>query len=210
MNPRTLSLVHGSDQDCLRDLIPLHAPANPTILDATYGAGRLWRGLPWHPDERVDCRPLPEVTWVGDFRHLPVEWTQRFDIVVFDPPMIPDAGVNSRYIERFGVGMLDHSPSIAPLFAPFLREAKRVLRPQGIVLAKLADIVHRGQYQWHGVDFVAAVRAIRGLTACDMLIKDEPRAATLRGHNWQIQRHTRRCHCYWFVARKGACHRPDR
>jgi hypothetical protein len=209
--PRILSLVHGSDQDCLRDLIELHAPSEPAILDVTYGAGRMWRGLPWQPVERVDSRPLPNLTWVGDFRHLPVEWNERFDLVVFDPPHMTDAGRNSRYAERFGASVesVQGHADIGHLYRPFLREARRVLRPGGIILAKIADQVHRGVMRWQMVDFILATRETAGLTPCDRQIKDEPRASTLRGHNWQIQRHTRRAEVFWVVVRKGACHRRD-
>lgn len=211
MSSRTLSLVHGPDQRCLEELILLHAPPNPVILDATYGSGRFWRGLPWYPVERVDCRNLPTLTWVGDFRHLPIDWTGRFDIVVFDPPHMTEAGKNSRYIARFGAGVepVQHQGDISHLFRPFLREAHRVLRPGGIILAKISDQVHRGKMRWQLVDFVVAAREIRGLTPCDRQIKDEPRASTLVGHNWAIQRHTRRSDVFWVVVRKGSCIRKD-
>lgn len=207
---RALSLVHGSDQDCLRDLIPLHARPNPIILDVTYGAGRIWRRLPWQPVERVDCRPLPNLTWVGDFCFLPLEWSARFDIVVFDPPHITEAGRTSRYVERFGASVetVQHSADIVHLYRPFLREAHRVLKPGGVVLAKIGDQVHRGVMRWQVVDFVLAARETPGLTACDRQIKDEPRASTLYGHNWRIQRHARRAEVFWLVVRKGGCYRP--
>ena len=208
---RPRSLVHGTDQDCLRKLIPLHVVPDPVVLDSTWGRGRMWKGLDVRPTERMDCRPdMPDLTYVGDFRKMPEEWTDRFDLVVFDPPHMAEAGRNSAHADRFGslVAGMGHVPDITHLYAPFLLEARRVLRPNGVILAKLIDTVHRGHFRFQATDFVIAVRAMRGLTACDYIVKDEERASTMTGHNWQIAHHTRRAHCFWFVVRKGRCYRP--
>lgn len=205
---RTRSLVHGSDQDCIRDLITLHATPNPIILDATYGYGRMWKGLAWQPAERMDIRELPDVTQIGDFRQMPADWADRFDVIVYDPPHMAETGANSRHAEAFGrLPDLQHAADITHLFLPFLREARRVLKPQGIILAKLIDTVHRGKMKWQVADFILATRQVAGLTACDRMIKDDPRASTLTGHNWQIQRHLRRNDVFWVVVRKGQCFR---
>lgn len=209
---RPRSIIQGTDQDCLRQLLELHAAPKPHILDVTYGKGALWRGLPL-PEERLDVRALTGLTCRGDFRALPTEWTARFDVVVFDPPHFPEIGARSRYADRFGAtedaAGLAHAPDITHLFAPFLREAKRVLRPNGIILAKLIDIVHRGAMRWQVWDFVDAARGTPGLTPCDRLIRVDEHAATLTGHNWQRQYHLRRADCFWVVVRKGRCRRPD-
>jgi methylase of polypeptide subunit release factors len=164
----------------------------------------MWRGLtysPWRNDHDVAM----EADSHHDFRELPEEWTGSFDVVIFDPPHITEAGANSRYARHFGTNqdLVQHTPDIAHLYRPFLSQAARVLKKKGLVLAKLIDQVHRGRYRHQLVDYVLAVRETPGLVACEMLIKEEGRAENMVGHNWQVIHHTRRSHCYWQVAKKG-------
>jgi hypothetical protein len=202
---RPRSILHGTDQDCLRQLLELHAPAQPRILDATFGRGSMWRGLEYQP-WRNDSNPELEADSHYDFRELPEEWTGTFDVVVFDPPHIAEAGARSRYASHFGARNddLQHAPDICHLFAPFLLEAARVLKRRGTILCKVIDQVHRGRYRHQYVDYILAVRATPGLVACEPLIKEERRAETMTGHNWQVVHHSRRAHAYWAVAKKGA------
>jgi hypothetical protein len=167
----------------------------------------MWKGLPWYPIERVDCRNLPGITWLGDFRDLPGSWSERFDIVVFDPPHVTEAGRTSRYVQRFGTGVesVQHTADISHLYQPFLMQAERVLRADGIVLAKISDQVHRGRFQFQQADFIEVAKSIRGLTPCDYIVKEDARSSSLTGHNWEHVRHTRRAHSFWICVRKGGC-----
>jgi len=207
---RPTALVHGTDQDCLKALLTLHASsANPVILDTTFGYGSMWKGMPaqWQPVERLDRRPLPGVTKIGDFRKMPRAWTNKYDVVVFDPPHRTESGKTSLFADRYG--LLDesvaHAPDISHLFAPFLRQANRVLRPNGIILAKLIDVVHRGVMHWQIKDFLVAVDNMPGLVACDRQIKDEPKAKNLNNWSAGAVRHNRCDYVYWIVVRKGRC-----
>lgn len=202
---RPRSILQGTDQDCLRQLLPLHAAAEPRILDVTFGRGRMWRGLTYEP-WRNDGDAALDVDSHHDFRALPAEWTGMFDVVVFDPPHIAEAGANSRYAEHFGLRHEDvqHKPDVSHLFAPFLVEAERVLKRKGTILAKIIDQVHRGRYRHQYVDFVQAVRDTPRLVACEPLVKEERRAETMTGHNWQVVHHSRRAHTFWCVAKKGS------
>lgn len=90
----------------------------------------------------------------------------------------------------------------------FFKEAKRILKENGIVLAKIADIVHNHKYQWQHVDFIIAAREI-GLTPCDMIIKADPNAGNLSSSKWKNIKHVRKAHCYWIVCRSGTCERKN-
>lgn len=186
-------------------LLQLHAVPGPRILDLTYGRGRMWRQLAYTP-WRNDLNPELETDSHYDFRALPDEWTETFDVVVFDPPHNAEVGANSRYAQHFGSRQpeLLHAPDITHLFAPTLAQAVRVLKRHGVMLTKIIDGVHRGRYRHQYVDYVVAVRATPGLTACEPLIKEERRAETMTGHNWQVVHHARRAHTYWAVAKKGS------
>jgi SAM-dependent methyltransferase len=132
-----------------------------------------------------------------------------YDVIVFDPPHLPNANAtNDRetgHADVYGVRVADESrqaDNITGFFLPFLVEANRVLRPDGVVLAKLADYVHNHRYQWQHVDFVNAARA-SGMTPCDMAITAHPAAGNLQSSKWEKVHHLRRGHSYWVVVRKG-------
>jgi hypothetical protein len=196
---------HVTDQVILLDLIARHVGPDPYILDATWGSGSIWQGLPWYPQERLDSRPMPNVTCVGDFLHMPSEWTARFNLVVWDPPHDTERGKRSRYASRFGATepSVQHALSIAHLFRPFLVEAHRVLNKQGVILVKVMDGVHRGKLNYVIADFILAVRNQSGLRECDRRLKVESRAATM--DNWQGKQihHSRTDYVYWIVVKKG-------
>lgn len=64
-----------------------------------------------------------------------------------------------RFVGNYGLRQAPKSDNISPYFAPFLAEAARVLRPEGMIFAKLKDFVHNHAYQWMLAEFVMAVRA---------------------------------------------------
>jgi hypothetical protein len=231
---RLRSLSYASDdQTHIRVLLGLHArrvarPQDLCILDVTYADGTMWAGLPWQPTVCMSLVPGPGVHLVGDFRdltrlglpgspnrrhlHLPDDY---FDVVVFDPPFLPDAKNSPRYRALFGTDGPDlySKPNISHLFPPFLREARRVLRPRsGIILCKMQNIQHRGALQMQVVDFINAVRATPGLRECDYRIRPAEKSVTMVGHNWgppEEQKHLRRYDTWWICVRRGTCVRPD-
>ena len=207
----TTSFTQGPDCVCLDTLIGLHASCDdPRILDATYGHGAMWESSAYRPDLTMDIRPLPGVHLVEDFTKMPSVEAESVDVIVFDPPHLPNAGgsehASGMWRDRYGItgdDPLREGDNIVALYPPFLKQAYRVLRPDGIILAKIADIVHNHRYQWQAFAFVWAIQAA-GLTACDCMIRVDPKGANLRSGTWKRQRHLRKAHVYWMVARKGA------
>lgn len=213
----TRTVLQGRDHEALEILIALHAVRTGkrlAILDATCNQGTMWRDCTYAPTVRMDIDPLHALDVVGDFTAMPFE-AGSFDVVVFDPPHLPThaASKNSSKIwkRRYGIteeGAGREEDNVSGMFMPFLVEAERVLRPGGIVLAKIADLVHNHRYQWQQVAFVLAVEQVPGLSPCDMLIKADPNAGSLMSSKWQNPKHLRKAHCYWIVVRKGRCERP--
>ncbi len=203
---RSTSVLHGRDGEAIVTLLNIHCETiTPRILDCTHNKGTMWSGLQMNV-VRMDISDEFEVDVVGDFRAMPFP-DRAFDVVVFDPPHLPDdAGKTCRHHDAYNVGNTGlgmDGDCVSAIFTPFLLEAKRVLRPGGIVLAKIADLVHNHRQQWQQVDFVNAVRAA-GMTPCDMLIKIDPSAGMLSDPRWKNVKHLRKAHCYWIVVRNSS------
>lgn len=207
---RHKTVLNGYDYEALDILISIHcAVKNPKILDCTYNTGKMWKKSSYKPI-RMDINPDLELDVVGDFAKMPFE-NESFDIIVFDPPFLPTnaASKNSSKIweKQYGItasGEGREGENINGMFLPFLKEAKRVLRHNGIILSKIADLVHNHKQQWQQVSYINAVMET-GMTPCDMLIKCDPNAGNLTSSKWKNVKHLRKAHSYWIVTRKGKC-----
>lgn len=128
-----------------------------------------------------------------------------FDVVVYDPPHIPNQGKDKLkdFNVRFGLivkSSKETKYTFTHTFAPFLKEAWIVLREEGILLCKLTDYIHHHRYQWAHVEFIEAARYV-GFTPCDCIIKI--RKGPIIDPKWKIAHHSRRQHCYWLIFRKS-------
>ncbi len=198
------SVWDGEDSELLELMLRFYPRNTPKrILDATVNGGRFWRG-----SKRsvvgldIDSRHRPNV--VADNAKMPF-CDSSFDVIVYDPPHIPNQGRDKEkdFNVRFGLVLRsskENQYNFSHTFPPFVSEAYRVLRPDGILLCKIADYVHHHRYNWAHVDFVLAARA-EGFTACDCIIKT--RKGPIIDPKWKNAHHTRRRHCYWLVFRKS-------
>lgn len=198
------SVFQGSDAELLERLLSFYPRAAPQrILDATLNSGRFWRASR-RPVLGIDieARHRPDV--VADNTRMPFR-PGAFDVVVYDPPHIPNQGRDRSkdFNTRFGLGRpsrKENGYTFLHTYAPFLREAYSVLKPEGILLAKLTDYIHDHQYRWAHVDFLQAAAAA-GFRACDCIIK--VRKGPIIDPKWKVAHHSRRQHCYWLVLRKS-------
>lgn len=202
---RYKSVLNGVDQEALKILLEVHAVENPRILDVTYNKGVMWRGLNYNLT-KMDIDPsLEGLDLVGDCRNIPVE-DKSFDVIVIDLPHLPsDIGKTSIFNNLYNTDKFDEGReknNINKLFTPFLKEAKRVLIPNGIILCKIADLIHNHKYQFQHVEFINCA-IDTNITPCDLLIKCDPKAGNLCSSKWKNVKHLRKSHCYWIVCRNG-------
>ena len=198
------SVWEGEDADLLEKLVRYYPRTEPKhILDATLNGGRFWRG-----SERkiigIDNDPRHKPPVVADNTATPFA-AAFFDVVVYDPPHIPNQGRDNEkdFRDRFGLG--GKSPkekgyTFAHTYPAFVKEAHRILKDEGILLCKITDYVHHHRYQWAHVDFVQAARGA-GFRPCDCIVKI--RKGPIIDPKWKVAHHSRRRHCYWLVFRKS-------
>jgi hypothetical protein len=205
--PRPLSVIEGRDPDVLTLLFDFYAPLAERIVDVTCNARRMWQGVPRQP-LFFDIDPAVHPDAVADFRALPLG-DGTVDVLVFDPPHLPRAAGSARGMaqmkEDYGLAGAPRGDNVAEYFPGFLNEAVRVLRPDGLIFAKLKDYVHNHKYQWMLTEFVLAVRKVVGLTPCDLIVKRDPCGGNLKSGRWERSYHARNAHCWWVIVRKGKC-----
>ena len=205
---RPESVIYGRDPQVLETLLCFYACKHPRIVDLTAGERRMWKGLVGWDVTYCDIDPKVHADQYCDFRRtqLAPDW---FDVVVFDPPHLPRAAASPKsdqdFARRYGLGRSTGGDNVDSVYRPALAEIARILKPEGMLFAKLCDYVHNHRYQWSLVAFVEAVRATLGLTACDLIIKRDPAQGNLKSGRWTSTYHTRRCHSWWVVVRKGGC-----
>ncbi|HEY6349504.1 MAG TPA: hypothetical protein VI636_08860 [Candidatus Angelobacter sp.] len=198
------SIWHGEDSELLERMLDFYPRRPPRqILDATVNHGRFWRGS-HRPVTGLDIDPRYSPDVVGDNTAMPFD-DLSFDVVVYDPPHIPNQGKDNKkdFQERFGLkfsSAKENGYTFSHTFPPFVREAYRVLRSEGILLCKITDYVHHHRYQWAHIELVNAAQKA-GFTPCDCIVK--VRKGPIIDPKWKTAHHTRRQHCYWLVFRKS-------
>jgi hypothetical protein len=194
----------GGDAELLERMLEFYPRRRPKrILDATRNTGRFWVGSQ-RPIVGIDIdrKFRPEV--LADNRRLPFQ-DRSFDVVVYDPPHVPNQGTDRSkdFNRRFGLVLkssVENGYNFTHLYAPFVREAFRVLEQEGMLFCKIADYVHNHRYQWAHVEMVRAA-ALAGFCPCDCIVKI--RKGPIVDPKWKTAHHARRQHCFWLVFRKS-------
>jgi SAM-dependent methyltransferase len=198
------SIWSGDDAELLEKMLCFYPKKKPKdILDATMNQGRFWRGS-HRKVVGMDINPAYKPDILADNCDMPCE-NESFDVVVYDPPHIPNQGKDRSkdFQDRFGLivkSPVERGYNLTHTFRPFLKEAYRVLRQNGLLFCKIADYVHGHRFQWAHVEVVNAAAKI-GFTPCDCIIK--MRKGPITDPRWKKAHHARRQHCYWIVLRKS-------
>jgi SAM-dependent methyltransferase len=198
------SVWEGTDAELLERMLDFYPHRTPkAILDATVNKGRFWEGST-RPVTGLDIDPAHKPDVVGDNREMPFE-DRSFDVVVYDPPHIPNQGKDKSkdFNTRFGLVLkscIQQGYNFSHLYPPFVKEAYRVLEPQGVMFCKIADYVHGHRFQWAHIALIEAALEV-GFTACDCIVK--LRKGPIIDPKWKNAHHARRQHCYWIIFRKS-------
>ena len=209
---RPLSSVwDGTDAELLDAMLGFYPAIDPhPILDATYNTGRIWGGSR-RPVVSMDIDPRFEPDILADNRDMPVD-DESFAVVVYDPPHVGPQGRDKsrkRFDVDFGASVAcgkEHGWTLSYLYPDFLAEAHRVLMPDGLLLAKITDMVNNHRSRWAHVDFMTMAEAA-GFTVCDLIVK--VREGPMMSNRWQRAHHARKRPCFWIVCRKStSCELP--
>ncbi|MCY3654051.1 MAG: hypothetical protein OXG70_03315, partial [Cyanobacteria bacterium MAG IRC1_bin_28] len=200
------SVWEGSDAELLEEMFRFYPsiPVEP-ILDATHNAGRFWRNSN-RQVVSMDIDPQYKPMIVADNRNMVGVEDASFGVVVYDPPHVGPQGRDKsckRFDVDFGATMpcgASENWTLSYLYPPFLKEARRVLKPEGLLLAKITDMVNNHRSRWAHCDFMRMADEA-GFTVCDLIIKI--RNGPMVSNRWKTDHHARKQHCFWIICRNG-------
>lgn len=188
------SVIGGTNADLIAAVAPLYL--NGLVLDCTYGEGAWWKRF---RPSRFVAHDLHKGDGV-DFTALP-EPDGTYDAVCFDPPYIPQGGLEHSTVGQFtdAFGLESRSrDELDDLIAQGIAECARVLAPSGYLLAKCGDYVNGGAFHLGHATLIRAAERC-GLYVHDLIIHHT--GAGPGGHNiFEVQR-ARRHHSYLVVLR---------
>jgi len=200
------SIWEGSDSELLEAMFSFYAKIDPEpILDSTYNTGRIWKGS----KRRVvsmDIDPRHKPMILCDNRKMPGVQDARFGAVIYDPPHVGPQGRDKsrkKFDVDFGATVecgKEHNWNLSYLYPPFLKQAKRVLKPDGLLFTKITDMVNNHRSKWAHCDFMRMAEEA-GFVVCDLIIKT--RVGPMLSTKWKEAHHARKRHCFWIVCRNG-------
>lgn len=200
------SIWEGSDGELIEAMLEFYATISPEpILDSTYNAGRFWKDSQ-REVVSMDIDPQHSPTYLCDNRNMVGVPSYHFGTVIFDPPHVGPQG-RDKSVKRFDVDFgatiecgKEQDWNLSYYYPAFLKEAKRVLRPNGLLFAKITDMVNNHKSKWPHADFMRMAEEA-GFIVCDLIIKI--RKGPMRSTKWKTAHHARKRHCFWIVCRNS-------
>jgi len=173
--------------------------SDPDILDPTCNHRRMW-GKSTRKFVAMDIDPSVHPDVIGDNTAMPFP-DGSFDVITYDPPHTGDQGKSkTEFAAKYGISVKSKNPetgkwgNLFHTYRPFLAEAKRVLRIDGILLTKLADVTHAQRFQFATAEFYNVVKEFDFELLGNHIL---PRKGVITDSKWKKASHPRQNHCTW-------------
>lgn len=196
--------VSYDQTEIIDGILKLYSKNNQIDLDPTYSKGKFYDNTGIKvPTYCFDINPQTPNCKEADCRNLPLK-DECVEVMMFDPPFLATTGKslqgtdeNNIINKRFGV--YPSEKELHQFYVDSLREAYRVIKPNGILIFKCQDKVSSGkQYMSHNFIINAATKV--GFYPKDIFILV---ARNRLIANWQRnQQHSRKYHSYFLVFQK--------
>ena len=197
--------ISYDQSEIIKNILSLHSPNGNIDLDPTYSKGNFYNNTDINKPKYIfDISPQSNEVLYGDSRNLPLK-SDSIDCEIFDTPFLATTGkslnnddCNNVIAKRFWV--YPSEKNLHQFYVDSMKEAYRILRPNGILIFKCQDKVSSGkQYMSHVFIMNEAVKI--GFYPKDLfLLLAKNRVVA----DWQVknQKNARKFHSYFWVFEK--------
>jgi DNA modification methylase len=196
-------------------ILDLHVPTDSKIADVTYGKGVFWEEVNENIYDVHGTDLDPEKSPTGtsvDCRDLPYD-NNSFDCVVIDPPyaegffrrhkdMMAGNGSHSSFRDHYSngeaySGSSKYHQAVLDLYIEAGAEAKRVLRDDGVFIAKVGDEVSSNTQELTHIQVTNFYEKELDFYTKDLFVVERHNQPAVSGMNRQV--HARKNHSYFLV-----------
>lgn len=197
--------ISYDQSEIIKNILKLHSEQGFIDLDPTYSKGLFYKNTNIkEPKYKFDINPVVKGVKKGDSRNLPLN-DESINVEIFDPPFLATKGKslsqsdnNNVINKRFSV--YPNETELHQFYIDSMKEAYRILKPDGILIFKCQDKVSSGkQYMTHCFIMNEAIKI--GFYPKDLFVLLSKNRLTAQ---WQAknQKHARKYHSYFWVFQK--------
>lgn len=204
-NTDLIKSISYDQSEIIKNILLLHSSNGHIDVDPTYSKGVFYRNTGIEePTYKFDIAPTYDDVEYADSRHIPLK-NDSVEVEMFDPPFLATTGkslssdsLGNIINKRFGVYPTEQL--LHQFYIDSMKEAYRILKPDGILIFKCQDKVSSNkQYMSHCFIMNEAVKI--GFYPKDLFILLSKQRIVA---NWQAknQKNARKYHSYFWVFQK--------
>lgn len=189
-----ITTISYKQEEIIQNIINLYVPEG-FDLDPTYSKGVFYKNLP-KPRICMDLHPQVPGVVEADARSLPLP-SSSIKSIMFDPPFIAGGQTNGKDgIIKNRFGYYKRIPELWKMYEEAIKEFKRVLEPNGILVFKCQDTVedHKQYFSEYKIMSLALDAGFYPKDKFILLAKNR-----LVSPSQRIQQHARKFHSYFLV-----------
>lgn len=214
--PKRIKSVCLSQEEIISDIIHLHVPQGFIDVDPTYSKGNFYKnGVIRQPSHKFDLNPQVDGCIKASSVDIPLD-DNSVECIMFDPPFLITGSTYNDNVEGSSIIAKRFSGyknfmELKEHYVGTLKEAKRILKTNGILIFKCQNTVSSGKQ--HFSHFFILNWAIKlGMYPKDEFILENKFKMTSFSDNkkgsvgnWKKQQHALKHHSYFLVIQNREC-----